>query len=99
MPVATPDYQLIADRLGELTHELLDAHCDTVCLADELSAEPRWAAHVEYLKDLQRVGQRTLAELGEPRPGQQRPRNRLQGLVFLRGRAPLSALVCQLWRQ
>ena len=99
MPLATPDHQLIADRLGELTHELLDAHCDTVCLADELSAEPRWAAHVEYLKDLQRVGQRTLAELGELRPGQQRPRNRLAGLVLLRRRAPLSALVCQLWRQ
>ena len=77
MPFATPDHQLIADRLGELTHELLDAHCDTVCLADELSVEPRWAAHVEYLKDLQRIGQRTLAELGEPRLGHRRPLNRL----------------------
>lgn len=99
MPLATPDHQLIADRLGELTHELLDAHCDTVCLANELAAEPRWAAHVEYLKDLQRIGQRTLAELGEPMPAQRSRRNRLAGLVLLRGRAPLSALVGQLWRQ
>lgn len=99
MRLATPDHQLIADRLGELTHELLDAHCDTVCLADELSAEPQWAAHVEYLKDLQRIGQRMLAELGEPMPGQRRRRTRLAGLVFMRRRAPLSALVGQLWRQ
>jgi hypothetical protein len=98
MPLATPDHQLIADRLGELAHELLDAHCDTVCLADELAAEPRWAAHVEYLKDLQRVGQRTLAELGGPMPAKPRRRNPLAALLSLRGRAPLSALVCQLWR-
>jgi hypothetical protein len=50
-------------RLAELTQELLDAHCDTVCLARQLDPGPEWAAHVDYLKGLQRVGQRTLAEL------------------------------------
>ncbi len=55
----------VAARLTELTEELLDAHCDTLCLAGALSAEPRWEAHLQYLKDLQRVGQRTLAELTE----------------------------------
>ena len=63
MSLTAPGHQAASDRLIELTHELLDAHCDTVCLADELASGPRWAAHVEYLKDLQRIGQRTLAEL------------------------------------
>ncbi len=52
-----------AERLVELTEELLDAHCDTVCLAESLPAATAWIAHIEYLKDLQRAGQRTLAEL------------------------------------
>jgi hypothetical protein len=52
-----------SDRLFELTQELLDAHCDTVCLTDEPTGGLVWAAHVEYLKDLQRVAQRVLAEL------------------------------------
>ena len=69
MPLMAPDLQAASDRLIELTHELLDAHCDTVCLADDISGTPGWAAHVAYLKDLQRVGQRTLAEVAgfEPR--------------------------------
>ena len=41
--------------------ELLDAHCDTVCIASEMSDGPEWRAHVDYLRDLQRVGQQTLA--------------------------------------
>lgn len=57
----------IAERLTELTQELLDAHCDTLCLADDLPAPPSWAAHVEYLKDLQRVGRKTLADLADGR--------------------------------
>ena len=63
MSLTAPGHQAASDRLSELTHELLDAHCDTVCLADELASGPEWAAHVEYLKDLQRIGQRMLAEL------------------------------------
>ena len=50
-------------RLAELTEELLDAHCDTVCLADTPPSSVEWQVHVEYLKDLQRVGHRALAEL------------------------------------
>lgn len=57
------DHAALTARLAELTQELLDAHCDTLCLARHLDPRPEWAAHVDYLKGLQRVGQRTLAEL------------------------------------
>lgn len=58
------DHQAVTDRLAELVQELLDAHCDTVCLRDDVVAgSPGWSGHIEYLKDLQRVGQRTLAEV------------------------------------
>jgi hypothetical protein len=30
-------------------------------LADGLDAEPAWAAHLDYLRDLQRVGREALA--------------------------------------
>ncbi len=50
-------------RLTELVQELLDAHCDTILLARGVEADPVWAAHVRYLRDLQRVGQATLARL------------------------------------
>ncbi len=63
MSLTAGDHQAAADRLTELVHELLDAHCDTVCLADGIVGSPGWIAHLEYLKDLQRVGQRTLAEI------------------------------------
>jgi hypothetical protein len=63
MSIAARDRQARSDRLAELVQELLDAHCDTVCMADDPRAAYGWTAHVEYLKDLQRVGQRTLAEL------------------------------------
>ena len=75
MSVSSGHVHSVAARLTELTEELLDAHCDTLFLAEALSAEPGWAAHIDYLKDLQRVGQRALAELSdvsveEPRPHQ-----------------------------
>jgi hypothetical protein len=63
MSLAPSPAQASAERLIQLTEELLDAHCDTVCLVETLPAGPDWAAHIEYLKDLQRVGQRKLAEL------------------------------------
>lgn len=63
MSLTAGDHQAVADRLAELVEELLDAHCDTVLLADDLAGSPGWIAHLEYLKDLQRVGQRALAEL------------------------------------
>jgi hypothetical protein len=45
----------------ELVEELLDAHVDTMRMADELAADPAWAAHLDYLRDLQRVGREALA--------------------------------------
>jgi hypothetical protein len=63
MALSPADRYTASERLIELAQELLDAHCDTVCLADELQNLPRWAAHVDYLKGLQRVAQRTLADV------------------------------------
>lgn len=48
-------------RLTELVYELLDAHADTVRLMAEPEADPGWAAHLGYLRDLQRVGREVLA--------------------------------------
>jgi hypothetical protein len=47
--------------LTELVYELLDAHGDTMSLAAELLDDPVWAAHVNYLQGLQRVGREALA--------------------------------------
>jgi hypothetical protein len=41
----------------------LDAHCDTISLADEADDNVVWAAHLSYLRDLQRVGRETLARV------------------------------------
>jgi hypothetical protein len=45
----------------ELVYELLDAHVDTMRMARDLDEDPAWAAHLDYLRDLQRVGRETLA--------------------------------------
>ena len=45
----------------ELVYELLDAHVDTMRMARELDTDPAWAAHLDYLRDLQRVGREALA--------------------------------------
>jgi hypothetical protein len=50
-----------ADGLGALLYELLDAHIDTLALAGSLEGDQGWAAHLDYLRDLQRVGRETLA--------------------------------------
>jgi hypothetical protein len=63
MSFTANNLQDTAQRLLDLTQELLDAHCDTVCLGEAPASSVEWAAHVEYLKGLQRVGQRALAEL------------------------------------
>jgi hypothetical protein len=47
--------------LSALVYELLDAHGDTMRLAAGLTAQPGWAAHLDYLRDLQGVGRETLA--------------------------------------
>jgi hypothetical protein len=49
--------------LSDLVYELLDAHVDTVRLAGELEQLPAWAAHLDYLRDLQRVSREALAHL------------------------------------
>jgi hypothetical protein len=54
------------NHLTALVYELLDAHGDTMRLAADLDVQPAWAAHLEYLRDLQRVGRETLAWGGEP---------------------------------
>jgi hypothetical protein len=51
------------DRLTELVYELLDAHDDTARLAQELADDPRWDAHLDYLRRLQRLGREELAHL------------------------------------
>jgi len=47
--------------LVDLVEELLDAHGDTVRLASEAPDDPRWQAHIGYLRDLQRLGKETVA--------------------------------------
>jgi hypothetical protein len=49
--------------LADLVYELLDAHCDTICLADGADDNAVWAAHLDYLRDLQRVGREALARV------------------------------------
>jgi hypothetical protein len=50
----------------ELVYELLDAHVDTLRMASDLDADPAWAAHLDYLRDLQRVGREALAQSARP---------------------------------
>jgi hypothetical protein len=51
------------ELLTDLVYELLDAHCDTISLVDETDDGVVWAAHLSYLRDLQRVGRETLARV------------------------------------
>ncbi len=53
---------LTLQGLTELMYELLDAHNDTMALARGLEDDPVWAAHVNYLQGLQRVGRDALAQ-------------------------------------
>jgi len=48
-------------RLVELIYELMDAHDDTARLAQGLSSDVQWQAHLDYLQQLQRVGRELLA--------------------------------------
>lgn len=52
------------DRLSSLLYELLDAHVDTIKLAWPFEDDDDWAAHLDYLRGLQRVGRETLARMG-----------------------------------
>jgi uncharacterized protein YciI len=51
-------------ELIALTDELLEAHLDTLELAQELESRPDWEAHLEYLRGLQRRGRELLAAAG-----------------------------------
>ena len=48
-------------QLVELVYELLDAHDDTSRLASGHGRELSWAAHLDYLQRLQRVGREMMA--------------------------------------
>jgi hypothetical protein len=48
------------DALAALVYELLDAHQDTIDLA-EAFLEESWRAHLDYLRALQRRGRELLA--------------------------------------
>ena len=52
-------------RLVELIYELMDAHDDTTRLAQGLSSDVQWQAHLDYLQQLQRVGRELLAARAE----------------------------------
>lgn len=56
-----PPVSAAAASLAALAYELLDAHTDTAQLADGLLYDPSWAAHLDYLRALQRTGRATLA--------------------------------------
>ncbi len=61
---ASSDHQPDAQAPASLTilaYELLDAHADTAQLADGLADDRSWAAHLDYLRALQRKGRETLA--------------------------------------
>jgi hypothetical protein len=55
-----PDAEAAAG-LAALTYELLDAHTDTAQLVDGLAYDLSWAAHLDYLRALQRKGREMLA--------------------------------------
>jgi hypothetical protein len=52
-------------RLVELIYELMDAHDDTARLAQGLTSDVQWQAHLDYLQRLQRVGRELLAARGD----------------------------------
>jgi hypothetical protein len=62
--IVAGDHRADADTgagMVALAYELLDAHSDTAQLADGLPYDPSWAAHLDYLRALQRKGRETLA--------------------------------------
>jgi uncharacterized Zn finger protein len=46
-----------------LIYELLDAHQDTADIAQDLCDDPEWAAHLDYLRALQRRVREMLARM------------------------------------
>ena len=62
---AKESWAAASDELVELLYELLDAHADTMALAKALVVDEDWAAHLDYLRGLQRVGREALARMPE----------------------------------
>jgi hypothetical protein len=60
IPIASASAER-AEQLARLVYELLDAHADTLRLADGLSTDLILQTHLHYLRDLQRVGREILA--------------------------------------
>jgi hypothetical protein len=52
------------EQLTCLVYELLDAHDDTARIVTGQDLDPRWQAHLSYLRDLQRVAREMLAHAG-----------------------------------
>ena len=53
-----------SELLVALVYELLDAHGDTISLARPAAeSDAAWAAHLDYLQGLQRVGREALARV------------------------------------
>jgi hypothetical protein len=59
---------VVAAGLAALAYELLDAHADTAQLADCAPYDPSWAAHLDYLRALQRKGRAMLARAASEEP-------------------------------
>jgi hypothetical protein len=55
----------LSEPLTSLIYELLDAHHDTVRIAAGTTLDVTWRAHLDYLRDLQRVGRELLAAAAE----------------------------------
>jgi len=51
----------LPEHLVALVDELIDAHDDTVRLAEERAPDWRWEAHLCYLRRLRRLGCEALA--------------------------------------
>lgn len=65
MSLTASNHDAALAQFASLIDELLDAHCDTICLASDVPADdPAWAAHLDYLRALGRAGHKTLAEFG-----------------------------------
>jgi hypothetical protein len=54
---------IASEYVVKLVYELLDAHADTMRMAGDTDEDPTWAAHLDYLRGLQRVGREALAQL------------------------------------
>ena len=72
---ATAPSSGVFEQLTRLVYELLDAHDDTARIATGQDLDPRWQAHLGYLRDLQRVARVLLAHAGQ-REGAQLPISR-----------------------